>query len=327
MKILLLPTLLIFTASLALAGSKSQSLDLYPAEFWFEDNNMRRAGGYPPDFEQMFREPESWARLRSIIDVYYIRGNTLKNLCSDLGEDFVRNHFVKVLNESGISIAIDNLSNWEQNLALLEEYGAKVTAITMQSTLSKRVNHRTENVEDVLDQRIKQVVEDLASVHKSYPELRIGIIDALPTKGVKYKEAYRKLVDELDAKGLKLAYIHLDCPVDIAQQGVYIDWQGVKEVEQFVKEDLGLEYGFICTSNGGGMESDQLFYENVLKIPEAYPVAGGLPDHFIMMSWYPHPSRSLPEDAPEGRYPMTKTALDLATRLHRMVPSSEKIDP
>ena len=77
-------------------------------QFWYEDNNMRRAGGYPPDFREMFTHPESWGSLRSLIDVYYIRGNTLQNIRSDLGEDFVRDCFVKVLSEAGIPIAIDN---------------------------------------------------------------------------------------------------------------------------------------------------------------------------------------------------------------------------
>ena len=29
-------------------------------QFWYEDNNVRRAGGYPPDFQQMWEDPDSW---------------------------------------------------------------------------------------------------------------------------------------------------------------------------------------------------------------------------------------------------------------------------
>jgi len=57
-------------------------------EFWYEDNNMRKAGGYPEDFKEMFEKPETWKEMRSKLSVYYIRGNTLKNVINDLGEEW-----------------------------------------------------------------------------------------------------------------------------------------------------------------------------------------------------------------------------------------------
>jgi hypothetical protein len=318
---------LISTILLLLSGITEVQKQQQSPEFWYEDNNMRRAGGYPPDFREMFAKPESWSTLRSLIDVYYLRGNTFQNLCTDLGEDFVRDHFVKVLNESQIPVAIDNLSSWERNIPLLRHFGAEIIALSLQSTLSKGLNQRTKDLELELDRKVQTVVSEVRAVHNAYPELRIGVIDALPTKGVEYRDVYRKMIDELASEGLELSYIHLDCPVDFPQQGLNIDWSGVKEVEEYVQNNLGIEFGFICTSNGGGMESDRLFHDNVLRIPESYPKHGGLPDHFIIMSWYPHPSLSIPEDAPEGKYPMTKTALKLATGLLNLTPVPEKHNP
>ena len=96
-------------------------------KFWYEDNNQRQAGGYPPDFHEMFMRPEKWERLRGLIDVYYIRGNTLKNILAAYGEPFVRDHFVKVLRDGNIPIAIDNPIGTTQTIPLLRGYGATVS--------------------------------------------------------------------------------------------------------------------------------------------------------------------------------------------------------
>ena len=145
--IILISTVLLITALFPGTSAVGLQEPQQGPQFWYEDNNMRRAGGYPPDFEQMFTEPDRWSRLRSLIDVYYLRGNTLQNLYRDLGEGFVRDRLVKVLKDSGIPIAIDNLSSWEKNIPLLSGLGAEVTALSLQSTLSKGINPRTKNLE------------------------------------------------------------------------------------------------------------------------------------------------------------------------------------
>lgn len=68
--------------------------------FWYEDNNLQRAGGCPDDFEEMFTSPDSWKELRSQVSVYYIRGSSLRNVRDDLGEDFFINKFCIVAQRS-----------------------------------------------------------------------------------------------------------------------------------------------------------------------------------------------------------------------------------
>jgi len=288
-------------------GVDANGADARP-QFWYEDNNMRRAGGYPPDFHEMFTRPETWRQLRGHIDVYYIRGNTLKNIFNDYGEDFLRDHFVRVLNESGIPIAIDNPTQYKENITRLRRVGATVTHIALQSTLSKCKP-------DEAPARVPQAVAMVSEIHQAFPDIKIGLIDATPTKGRPYQDLYRSLVAGVKEAGARLDFIHLDCPSDQADEGRRVSWEKVKEVERFVQDELGLEFGFICVSAGDGKTSDKGFYERVTTIPDRYIREGGAPDHFILMSWFPHPARALPENAPEGEYPMTKVGLDLARNL------------
>ena len=78
-----------------------------PTGLWYEDNNMGTAGGMPPDFKEKFYRPDTWARAREAVDVYYMRASTLINPANGLDESFLEEYFVPVLEESGVKIAID----------------------------------------------------------------------------------------------------------------------------------------------------------------------------------------------------------------------------
>ena len=282
-------------------------------QFWFEDNNQRKAGGYPPDFRAMFEHPEAWKELRSRIDVYYMRGNTLKNLFKDMGEAFMRDHFAKVLKEAKIPLAIDGITGDTSRIQKMSEYGVTVSYAALQSEISKCPPEE-------VSARVDQAIRDIIEFGKKMPGTKIGLIDANPTKGRPWQEPYRHLVQGVRAGGGHIDFIHLDCPCDAANSGRRVSWEKIKEVERFV-HSLGLHFGLICTSADGGKTSDERFYKDVMAIPERYVKDRTCPDHFIIMSWYPHPSRSLPENAPEGQYPMTKTSLHFARKLANAFPN------
>jgi hypothetical protein len=279
-------------------------------QFWYEDNNVRRAGGYPPDFREMFEHPEKWAELRRRIDVYYIRGNTLRNIFADLGEDFVRDRFARVLARDGIPVAIDNPSGYAEAIPKLRSYGLTVGHIALQSTLSKGPKCPPEEMERRLGATVGKMVE----IKRTIPDIKVGLICALPTKGRPYKELYAGLARGMKQAGYGLDFIHLDCPYTEPELGRRIDWPGVREVQRYVQEEIGAAFGFICASISG-KESDKAFYDDIMNILERYGRDGAPPDHFVLMSWYRHPARSLPEDAPDGAYPMTKVGLDFARQL------------
>lgn len=62
--------------------------------------------------------------------------------------------------------------------------------------------------------------------------------------------------------------------------------------------EIGCEFGLICTSRKAGYESDRAYHETVLKALERHKSVGGAPDQYLIMSWFPHPLRSIPENAP-----------------------------
>jgi len=189
----------------------------------------------------------------------------------------------------------------------LRSYGLRVSHVALQSILSKVKP-------DMLEERIQLAIKNIIEIKKRFPDIKAGFICALPTKGREYKEPYRRVADGVKKAGYTLDFIHLDCPYNAPQSGKRIDWKKVKEVEKYVKREIGAEFGFISTS-AIGKKSEEAFYTHVMDIFNRYIKGETLPDAFILMSWYPYPSRALPEDAPEGEYPMTKVGLHFAKHL------------
>jgi hypothetical protein len=88
-------------------------------------------------------------------------------------------------------------------------------------------------------------------------------------------------------------------------------------VENFVRRDVAARFGLISTSRRGGETSDEAWSDYVLDVPRRYAKANGNPDEYVVMSWFAHPSSSIPEDAESGRFPDTKTVLAFAQQLGR----------
>jgi hypothetical protein len=70
-------------------------------------------------------------------------------------------------------------------------------------------------------------------------------------------------------------------------------------VGRYVQQDLGIEFGLICTDNVGGFASNTRFGHFTLDGLKNYLAAGGTADHYILMSWYPYPDQSVPDLRPE----------------------------
>ncbi|MCA1718817.1 MAG: hypothetical protein LC781_18990, partial [Actinobacteria bacterium] len=301
------------------------------AGLWYEDNNMGMAGGMPPDFKEKFYRPDLWAGAREAIDVYYVRATTLLNPENDLDDSFLERNFVPVLEESGVEIALDAVgANFlrarptpaderiEREVSLvekLETMGGRVGYVALQSVLSKPLREEGRVVEYPMQQRIEDVVEYAKTARERLPDVEVGIIDALPTKGLDYREPYGRLVAALSEEDLELSFVHLDCPYEHPQEGAKITWEGVKEAESFVKEEIGARFGFICTSRTGGEASDEAWNDNVLDAPRQYASVDGSPDEYVVMSWFPHPGSTIPESAESDRFPDTKTLLSFAREL------------
>lgn len=299
------------------------------AGLWYEDNNMGSAGGAPPDFYSTFMQPGTWADARKAIDVYYVRTSVLEARSTD--DAFLQKYFLPVLAKSHIKLALDTGSaTWlnadpsaktgtvKRDVDLIERIqrlGGKVDDIGLQSTLSKPLVVQGRKTDYPMATRIKDAVDYATVIKKSFPDIKIGLIDALPTKGQDYVGPYQDLVAAFRSAHLTLDFIHLDSQYETAQAGTSTSWAKIAQVEALVQDTLHLHFGLVATSRTAGYTSDKAFHDAVLDVPVEFQKAGGHTDAYVIMSWYPHPALTVPEWAGEDRYPAMRTVLDVHREL------------
>jgi hypothetical protein len=301
------------------------------AELWFEDNNQARGGGLPPDFREKFERPETWARAREAMDVYMIRANALDGRKNPGDADFIRSKMAPVLKAANLPVAIDaggatwrNAGRKRDSIAqelelirVLREAGVVVRCISLQSVLSKPLfdEETGRRMPYSMEMRYQDVLDYFQVLEKWFPDIGIGIIDALPSHDEDYEGAYRALKAKLSEHGFRLDHILLDIPFELPEEKMRNNsWSKVKAVERYVKEQIGCHFGLISTSKTAGCESDAAYHQTVLKVLDRCREYRIDPDGFVMMSWFPHPEQSIPDNAPAGSYPSLKTFLEFALK-------------
>jgi hypothetical protein len=313
----------------------------FAQEIWYEDNNLGKAGAVPSDFFYKFENPTSWQQVRNNLNVYMLRANILD--LPEMNESFLENRLKPLTEKDGIKIAIDSSGvTWSgckdrsksintelDAMARMRRMGLQVHYLSLQSLISKpfRTEGKTKDDEVAcpLDNRVRGGVEYVKKFKAIYPEAVVGIIDALPSHGDPYKEAYKYATDVFRASGVPLGYIHLDVTAEMIRKGVHgLSWPKILEVESYVKR-LGLKFGLIFTSRMFGNKSDEAFFKAVLEELEDYLQAGGKADHYIIASWFPYPKQSVRRaQDPPGGYPITDAVVEFSTRL-KTPPAKEKI--
>jgi hypothetical protein len=278
---------------------------------WIQPPNYGGAGGLAPDFFEMFTtRTDEWAEARAYVDVWVVRVTSLLGKDVPLSDAFLRESFLPKLRAWGVALAVnvtgatgaqcaDHPDRLNAEVAAIErliDLGACISYLSLQSPLSKVSGScPTYGKETGYDLRITDIVNYVATMTERFPGIEIGLVDAMPAKGWDYQDVYRRLQDELTARGLRLAFIHLDFPMESASPG----WANVREVEDFVRGELRVPFGLIYVSKLGGATSNVAFRDNVLAAYLAYRAAGGRPDHLELTSWYAFPAANLPEDDEE----------------------------
>jgi len=97
-----------------------------------------------------------------------------------------------------------------------------------------------------------------------------------------------------------------------------VTWQMLREVERYVEEELGLQFGFFTTSHTGGNISSKAFHERVMAALECYAGAMGSPRDWVIASWFPHPRTTIPENADGDDFPAMRTVLAFGRRLEQI---------
>lgn len=290
---------------------------------WLQPPNHGGAGGLPPDFTEMFAtRVAEWTEARQATSVWIVRMTSLVGREAPLSTAFLAEHFIPALTSWDIHLAVNvtgatlpdcgaghRLANEAEQVQRLIHLGGQVLALSLQSPLSK-VGGRScpaygRNRDFV--RRIEGIVRYAASMRERFPDLGIGLVDAMPAKGWAYQSVYQQVVTALERESLSLAFIHLDCPVESAGPRASV----VRAAETFVRDELGIPFGWICVSKEGGATSNIAFRDRVLAGYQEYREAGGKPDRVILTSWYRYPDLMLPEDHESGA-PFTNLVRDFA---------------
>ena len=287
--------------------------NLFGQALWYEDSNVGVAAGTPSDFKQMFTDPCEWNKIRGKMDTYVIRGISLDKILREGGTDFVRDTMAKFLAANDIKVMIDNPpTNFLPMYTLLTSAGVNITHVAIQSELSRPINGVSPQYQPELDVRIFRVRDRILEYKKFATDVKFGIIDARPTKGWHWKIPYRRMQNVMLSANSKLDFIILDCPYGFALRENDIEYLDLQEIEDYVKNFLKIEYGFIITDNIGGKQSELAFKNGVLNYAKFCQNRGLDPDYYILMSWYPLPKTALPERRPlPGQFPLTNVGLDL----------------
>ena len=296
---------------LAGAAPSLPTSQLGPAQgtLWVQPPNYGGAGRLAPDFFEMFtNRVEDWLEARRFVGVWVVRATSLRGADAPLTDAFLRDAFLPQLNRWDIELAVnvtgatlaecgDPAARLAGEAALIQrllDFGARVSYLSLQSPLSKVGGRECQAYGRGagFDLRISDVVRYVAHMTSRFPEIRVGVVDAMPAKGWEYRDVYRRLADTLATQGLGLDFLHLDFPMEAAALG----WANLREVEEFVRDELGVRFGVLYVSRVGGETSNMAFRDNVLAAYRSFRAAGGRPDHLELTSWYPYPNALLSED-------------------------------
>jgi hypothetical protein len=326
-------TLIARTAfALAFLALVLQSAASGAADVWYEDNSLGQRE-IPSDFVEKFRQPETFEQATKHIHVYLMRVSTLQRLddaffTSLLFPYLQKNNIKLALNAGGATWAGANERRRQvfqseiDLMSRLKRLGGRVDYISLQSILSKprrRAGKDSEIVEFGMDRRVAGAVDFARAARDIYPDVAIGIIDALPAKDLDYKGPYRQLADALKNAGISLSYIHIDVPFEIAKshrRGV--SWASLLEVERFVENDLGIAFGVFATSRQGGMTSSRSYFDGTIGTLDCFAGSGGTPREYIVASWFPYPEKAIPDTATGDAYPTMRVALEFGRRLEEI---------
>ncbi|OGA47272.1 MAG: hypothetical protein A3G24_09160 [Betaproteobacteria bacterium RIFCSPLOWO2_12_FULL_62_13] len=310
--------LLAFWAAAAVAG------------IWYEDNSFARRGGLPEDFVYKFQQPESWKAARGGLDVYQFRVNMFNRNYPQITDEFLTKHMIPVLKDGRIKVALDTagplLSGCKNRarridvefewISRIKRAGLDVHYVSLQSLLSKPYREGRNVLDCPIAERVKGGIAYAEKFAAVYPNAEFGLIDALPSKGQPYKEAYKYTRDMFQSRNIPLKYIHLDLSIEMVWNGNNgLSWKKVIEVEEYVKK-LGLKFGLLFTSRQSGQISDEAFYKTIVSGLEDYRRAGGAADHYIIISWFPYPRQTVRRVGEvAGGYPVTDAILEFSRRI------------
>jgi hypothetical protein len=278
---------------------------------WFEDNNLGSTHGIPKDFVARYAPDrmEAWRRARETMDVFMIPASIYTTHV--LRNPGLKARFAKA--HANTPICVDDTSAvWAHYLHAKPTYAGGLFAVRHMKKLGLNVQYVA--LQSVLDKptpdrgfhsmtnRVRDVVEYVRRAKREWPNLKVGLIDAMPSHKRDWRTAYRMLHRALTREKLSLDFLLLDMPMQWAQAPG--GWNTLFQVKAFVKNTLRWRFGWSVTLGKPGATSNSRYRTQLLAGLREYQARGGGADFLTVMSWSPQPERSTP-DSISPRNPTT----------------------
>ncbi len=280
-------------------------------------------------YREMFAEDAPWPVAREAVDVFSTHENFLG------GRDTLETLIVPFISRTGIQLALEVGGLRSHNLnglppdqvgeaTAIDElrkiqniYGAGgvVSILQMDSPIGYTLASGGDSIcAFEPPEAARETADYMERILGRYPRMRFALIEPVPWYHVgdfpaypgqdrgDLKEILEIFLDTLEARGLTLEAFHADCPYSYTNyQRVegYQGWAKLRELEEWV-EGRGLRFGLIYndeqSGQGGRGSSDSLYHRRTLDYYSTYADSGGSPGNMLIMSWYPRPTLTIPED-------------------------------
>lgn len=168
----------------------------------------------------------------------------------------------------------------------------------------------------------REVTDYMQAMRGKFPRVKFVVILNFPNWGWKGQPAYllspgrsdplnwgdahpvmETLFGAVTAAGLSIDAIQADFPWRYFAErpanpvSAMVDWPArLLDLERYARS-RGVRFHLTANSETGYVSAES-FCEDSLKYLDAYLAAGGMPDRFVVQSWYPHPEQLLPESKP-----------------------------
>ena len=294
------------------------------------------------DLRELFEHPDEWKTTRSLINEILYPDQCFKPFTD---EELKR--WLGMMQQWNIRLGLDvgAIKEWGQtseiSLSVGRKYwdriqglGGHIHAMHMDEPLvcTRSYIHKSD------DYAVDETAKFVAGIRKDYPDVLVGDVEAYPSVSLKdhiwWIATLQKRLAEMGVRGLDFYELDVNwMNFQIQHQGT---WQEVKQLQNYCRtRQLPFSlifwpgsYGWFKSIN---LADDSTCYVSVMnqgyeysafdaasasQFPALAPLKGG-PDEYVIQSWEPCPSHSVPET---GDFTFTRLVGDFVRKFVRHNP-------
>lgn len=319
----------VLSITLAATSPAGSTLPVSDDRIWFSP------GPGTLDYLRLFEQPEEWTRARAVVTVFKFYAQHTQTPASAIVGPNTHDALVR-------AGAFRQLTSWKIKTALeagaVKEFWCTPGASGMEASVRSTLE-AVKAIEDAsgmlaylamdepwvsgranvcggpaLEPTADRVATYMSAVARSYPRLKIGLIEAYPFSSA---DAIETMVQLLRARGVPPAFLHMDVDWHALKTGDFA--RDMKRLQAFAAS-YNIPFGIIIVGYNG--EADALYAIDtagiVNLIGDAFQTWDAMPQHLIFQSWVVTSTGLFitPSNLPEGRlYTHTNQLWNLFRRI------------